>query len=74
MVPQEAVVEMSAYDRKNRKVVLSIDNMDFEIPAGEPVRISCAPFPLLRVVTGKSSFIGALRSKLLWGEDVRNTH
>ena len=74
VVPQEAVVEMSAYDRKNRKVVLSIDNMDFEIPAGEPVRISCAPFPLLRVVTGKSSFIGALRSKLLWGADVRNTH
>lgn len=74
VVPQEAVVVMSAYDRKNRKVVLSIDNMDFEIPAGEPVRISCAPFPLLRVVTGKSSFIGALRSKLFWGEDVRNTH
>ncbi|MGM9791404.1 MAG: NAD(+)/NADH kinase [Candidatus Cryptobacteroides sp.] len=74
VVPQEAVISMSAYDRKNRKVVLSIDNMDFEIPAGKPVRISCAPFPLLRVVTGKSSFIGALRSKLLWGEDVRNTH
>lgn len=74
VVPEDAVIVMSAFDRKNRKVVLSIDNMDFEIPAGEPVRISCAPFPLLRVVSGKSSFIDALRSKLLWGEDVRNTH
>ncbi len=74
VVPEDALILMSASDRKNRKVVLSVDNMDFEIPAGQPVRLSCAPFPLLRAVTGKSSFIGALRSKLFWGEDVRNTH
>ena len=74
VVPEDSLILMSASDRKNRKVVLSVDNMDFEIPAGQPVRLSCAPFPLLRAVTGKSSFIGALRSKLFWGEDVRNTH
>lgn len=74
VVPESEEIVMSANDRKNRQVVLSIDNTDFKIPAGEQLRISCAPFPLKRVVTGKSSFIGALRSKLFWGEDVRNSH
>lgn len=75
VVPQDALITISAHDRKNRSVVLSVDNSDFEIPADMPVRLCCAPFPLRRVVTGQSSsFIGALRSKLFWGEDVRNTH
>lgn len=72
VVSKETTVEMAAIERKNRSVVLSVDNSDYVVPSTAVVRVSRAPFALRRASLGKSSFIGALRSKLLWGEDVRN--
>lgn len=74
VVPQSSTVVLSPADRKNRPSVLSLDNRDYMVPAGAVICVSEAPATLGRVVTGKSNFIGALRSKLFWGEDVRNTH
>ena len=73
VVSKDSVVELQAIDRKNRSVLLSVDNRDYVVPAGARVTVRCAPFALRRVTFGKSSFIDALRSKLFWGEDVRNT-
>lgn len=73
IVSPSAEIEISARDRKNRSVILSVDNKDYTVPAGTCLRVRCAPFSLRRVAIGKSSFIDALRSKLFWGEDVRNS-
>ena len=73
VVSKDSVVEMTAIDRKNRSVLLSVDNKDYVLPAGASIKVCCAPFALRRVTFGKSSFIDALRSKLFWGEDVRNS-
>ena len=73
VVRKDSKVEMTAIDRKNRSVLLSVDNKDYVLPAGARVKVRCAPFALKRVTFGKSSFIDALRSKLFWGEDVRNS-
>ena len=72
VVAKDSVVELQAIDRKNRSVLLSVDNKDYVLPAGARIKVGCAPFSLKRVCIGKSSFIDALRSKLFWGEDVRN--
>lgn len=73
VVSKSSAIEMSAQDRKNRSVILSVDNKDYTIPAGTRLTVRSAPFSLRRVSFGKSSFIDALRSKLFWGEDVRNS-
>ncbi|MBP5488824.1 MAG: NAD(+)/NADH kinase [Bacteroidales bacterium] len=72
VVSRNAKIEMTATDSKNRSVLLSVDNKDYVLPAGARIKVGCAPFALRRVALGKSSFIDALRSKLFWGEDVRN--
>ena len=73
VVSKSSCIGMSAQDRKNRSVILSVDNKDYIIPAGTRLTVRNAPFSLRRVTFGKSSFIDALRSKLFWGEDVRNS-
>lgn len=72
VVSKDSLIELQAIDRKNRSVLLSVDNKDYVLPAGARIKVGCAPFSLKRVCIGKSSFIDALRSKLFWGEDVRN--
>ena len=74
LLPISAVVEIKASDRKGADLALSLDNRDYIIPNGTIVRVFAAPFALKKVILGKSNFINALRTKLLWGEDVRNTH
>ena len=63
---------VSMRSRSDRSVLLSLDNSDFEVPVGTRLNISAAPFPLRWVRLSESNFIDALRSKLFWGEDVRN--
>lgn len=72
LLPQSSVVELKAEDRKCAGVALSLDNRDYTISSGVDVKVTAAPFKLRKVVLGKSNFINALRTKLLWGEDVRN--
>ena len=72
LLPQNSILELKAEDRKCAGVALSLDNRDYTISSGVNVRVTAAPFKLRKVVLGKSNFINALRTKLLWGEDVRN--
>jgi len=54
------------------ELVLTSDNATSLIDDNAHIDISVAQFSLKRVRLGKSNFIGALQSKLFWGEDVRN--
>lgn len=71
VIPDSAKVEISVQSR-DRQVILSMDNRNMELPGDATVSVAVAQFSLKRVRPVKSNFIGALKSKLFWGEDVRN--
>jgi len=72
VVPSTARIELSLQSRDS-EVMLTRDNAHQVIDASSHIHVSVAQFSLKRVRLTKSNFIGALRSKLFWGEDVRNT-
>ncbi|MGM9788442.1 MAG: NAD(+)/NADH kinase [Candidatus Cryptobacteroides sp.] len=72
VLPSTSKLEIRAEDRKYAGLALSLDNRDLVVPSGTAISVSAAPFKLKKLVLGKSNFIQALRTKLLWGEDVRN--
>ena len=71
IVPSSTRVSISFRSRDGR-AVLALDNTHSYIGRGTRLEVSLAQFSLKRVKLSNSSFIGALRSKLFWGEDVRN--
>ena len=72
VVPEDAVLQLAPRTREGA-MVLTVDNRTFTLEKGCRVTISAAPVRLRRGVTGKSNFIEALKDRLLWGGDVRNT-
>lgn len=72
IVPETTAITIVPKSRDGR-CSLSLDNRNCIIPTGTVVRIGQAPFKLKRLKLGQSNFINALRSRLLWGEDVRNS-
>lgn len=72
VVPSDAHVEIS-FRSRDADVMLTRDNAHTVLSSASRVSVSVAQFSLKRVRLTKSNFIGALRSKLFWGEDVRNT-
>ena len=73
VVPAASELLLRAKSRAGR-VTLALDNRSYAIPADAVVTIREAPFRLRKVITGKSNFIEALRSRFFWGQDVRNTN
>ena len=73
IVPKEAPVTVVPHSRDGM-VNLSIDNSSFRVPSGTRIEVCEAPFPLKRIKLGNSSFFDALRTRLLWGADVRNNN
>lgn len=71
VVPQTAKIAISLRSREE-KAMFSMDNRNRRISADTRIFVSKAPVRLKRMSTGKSTFINALRTRLLWGEDVRN--
>jgi len=71
IVPSSTNVSVALRSREG-KAVLALDNGNCVINADTRLDISLAQFSLNRVRLSKTNFIGALRSKLFWGEDVRN--
>ena len=71
VVPQTAKIAISLRSREDM-AVLSVDNRSRRISAGARISVSEAPVRLKRLRTGGDTFINALRTRLLWGEDVRN--
>lgn len=71
IVPSDTKVGLD-FQSREPELVLTSDNATGLIGDKAHVDISVAQFSLKRVRLGKSNFIGALQSKLFWGEDVRN--
>lgn len=73
VVPMDASLEMTFHCRE-KGALLTLDNRSCEIPSAVTVRVARARFGLRYATLSDNSFIGALRTKLLWGEDRRNTN
>lgn len=71
IVPQTSRISIRLRSREE-EAVLTMDNRNWSVPAGVEIEICAAPVRLKRLCVGKSNFFNALRSRLLWGEDVRN--
>ena len=71
IIPHRSSVEISLRSR-DEMAVFSMANRTIQIPATAKIRVCAADRKLKRIRIGKSNFINALRTKLLWGEDVRN--
>ena len=71
VLPASAQLEIRLRSRDGG-VMCTVDNRAAEIPADSCIRVSTAPLTLGKVSVGDTSFIDALRDRLLWGQDVRN--
>ncbi len=71
VVPRTSRIAISFRSREE-SVAFSVDNRTCRIPAGAKVEVCAAPRSLKCLCIGKPNFINALRTRLLWGEDVRN--
>ena len=50
----------------------TMDNRNLILPVSSVISVSVAQFSLKTIRLDRSNFIHALKSKLFWGEDVRN--
>lgn len=71
IIPEASSIRIRMRSREDT-VTLSADNTTRVIPADSVLEVEASPIRLGRVRLGSSNFINALRSRLLWGEDVRN--
>ncbi len=71
VVPDSTVVSLSFRSREP-EVMVTMDNRSVVLPVDEKITVSVAQFSLKRIRLDRSNFIHALKSKLFWGEDVRN--
>ena len=71
IVPESSHLRITLRSR-DEKAVLTMDNRNYTVPAGTRIEVSAAPMRLRRLRLGQSNFINALRTRLLWGEDIRN--
>ncbi|MBQ7269000.1 MAG: NAD(+)/NADH kinase [Bacteroidales bacterium] len=61
------------FQARSSDVLFSMDNRVYSIPATTRLRLGAAPVRARRVNAGRTDFIGALKSRLLWGSDIRNS-
>jgi len=71
VVPESAVIGIS-FRSRDGQVAMSIDNSNYKLSADSALKVNSAPVRLRIVHPGTSGFLNALRTRLLWGADVRN--
>lgn len=71
IVPRAAKISVTCNAREPF-IGFHADNLSCGIKTGTKIDISLAPYSLRRICLDGSNFIGALVSKLHWGEDSRN--
>ena len=71
VVPETSVVDLS-FRSRDEEIMVTIDNRNLVLPVSSRISVSVAQFSLKTIRLDRSNFIHALRSKLFWGEDVRN--
>jgi len=73
VIPASSKVSISLRSRE-KAVIFTLDNSNFVIPSDSVLTVEAAPEPLKLLCPGGTNFYNALRSRLLWGEDVRNSN
>ena len=71
MVPDTSKIRIT-FQSRDSYVSLTADNRGYNVPSSAVLDVEGVPEVLQRVELGGSSFIEALRSRLMWGGDVRN--
>ena len=71
VVPETSVVDLSFRSRE-QEIMATMDNRNLILPVSSVISVSVAQFSLKTIRLDRSNFIHALKSKLFWGEDVRN--
>ncbi len=71
VVPETSVVDLS-FRSRDEEIMVTMDNRNLVLPVSSRISVSVAQFSLKTIRLDRSNFIHALRSKLFWGEDVRN--
>ncbi len=71
VVPDTSRIRIT-FQSRDSQVALTADNRGYSVPSSACLEIEGVPEVLQRVELGGSSFIEALRSRLMWGGDVRN--
>lgn len=71
IVPRDSEIDIVPHSREGM-ITLSLDNRSYQIPEGVAIHIGPSQYVLKRLCCGSSNFFDALRSRLLWGADIRN--
>ena len=71
VVPETSVVDLS-FRSRDEEIMVTMDNRNLVLPVSSRISVSVAQFSLKTIRLDRSNFIHALKSKLFWGEDVRN--
>ena len=71
IVPESSRLRISLRSR-DVSAVLTMDNRTYTVPSGTRIEVCAAAERLRCLRLGRSNFINALRTRLLWGQDVRN--
>ncbi|MDD3988846.1 MAG: NAD(+)/NADH kinase [Bacteroidales bacterium] len=72
VIPESVSIQVSISSRW-KEVILSTDNRFISVSAKELFTITKAEYDLNYVIFSTGGFIGALKEKLRWGDDTRNS-
>jgi len=73
VAPAESSLEITFLTKSSQKGVVTLDNTSFEVPIGSRFTLRKAEYCANCITFNQAGFIDALKHKLLWGEDKRNT-
>ena len=73
VIPNTSSLEIRLRSRDD-KAVFTMDNRIFTIPKDSSLTVELAPVRLKRLCLGRGSLFNALRNRLFWGEDMRNSN
>ena len=71
VIPDDTSIEL-AVDAREKEFLISLDSRIVTVPRGTKIFIKKAAFTVKSMLPNNQSFLQTLRSKLLWGEDIRN--
>jgi len=71
IIPDGISIELDV-DAREKKFLVSLDSRIITVPKNTKIFIEKASFTIKSMMPNNQSFLQTLRSKLLWGEDIRN--
>lgn len=72
VVPDDCSFELT-FETRDREARMTLDNRSFGVTAGDRFRITKGEYGFEYAALSDDNFISALKTKLFWGEDLRNS-